>query len=44
MTDNEFFKFDQECWYMEFVDAEIAQIREDTNRHGEFFEFDDIPF
>lgn len=44
MADNEFFRMDQEQWYMEFVDAEVAQIREDTNTHTEFFEFDDVPF
>ena len=44
MADNEFFKFDQEAWFAEFVDAEVREIREATNTHGEFFEFDDVPF
>ena len=44
MADNEFFKFDQEQWYGEFVDREVSEIRESTNTHTEFFEFDDVPF
>ena len=44
MADNEFFRMDQEQWYQEWVDAEVSQIREDTNTHTEFFEFDDVPF
>ena len=44
MTDREFFKFDQEQWYMEWVDAEVSEIRESTNTHDKFFEFDDVPF
>jgi hypothetical protein len=44
MADNEFFRMDQEQWYNEFVDAEVSEIRQSTNTHGEFFEFDDVPF
>ena len=44
MTDREFFKYDQEQWYTDWVDAEVTEIREDTDRHIEFFDFDDIPF
>lgn len=44
MTDREFYRVDQELWYAEFVDAEVCEIREHTNAHGEFFEFDDVPF
>ena len=44
MTDREFYRFDQEQWYSEFVDAEVAEILQDTNTHTEFFEFDDVPF
>lgn len=44
MADNEFFRMDQELWYNEFVDAEVSEIRQDTNAQTEFFEFDDIPF
>lgn len=44
MADSEFFRMDQEQWYSEFVDAEVAEIRQATNTHGEFFEFDDVPW
>ena len=44
MAHNEFFRLDQEQWYQEFVDAEVSEIRESTNTHGEFFTFDDVPF
>lgn len=44
MTDNEFFRLDQEQWYQEFVDHEVSEILTDTNTHREFFEFDDVPF
>jgi hypothetical protein len=44
MTDNDFFRMDQEQWYCEFVDAEVSEILADTNAHREFFEFDDVPF
>lgn len=42
MTDNEFFKLDQEQWYCEFVDTEVSQIVSDTYPHPEKFE--DVPF
>ena len=44
MTDNEFFRLDQEAWYAEWVDTEVREIVEDTNPHTENFAFDDIPF
>lgn len=44
MTEREFYLQIQEDWYTEFVDAEIKEIVEGTNTHGEFFEFDDVPF
>lgn len=44
MTDREFYRFDQEQWYQEFVGCEVSRICEDTNTHREFFEFDDVPF
>ena len=44
MSDNEFFRFDQEAWFAEWVDAEVHEIRQATNTHGEFFEFDDVPY
>ena len=44
MADNEFFRADQEQWYMEWVDCEVSEIRESTNTHTEFFEFDDVPY
>ena len=44
MADNEFFRLNQEQWYEDFVDHEVSEIRGDTNTHGEFFEFDDVPF
>jgi hypothetical protein len=44
MTDNDFFRMDQEAWYTEFVDAEVSEILADTNAHREIFEFDDVPF
>jgi hypothetical protein len=43
MTDKEFYRFDQEQWYEEFVDCEVREILSDTNAHGEIFEFDDVP-
>lgn len=43
MSDSEFFKFDQESWYCEWVDREVSEIRESTNTHDEFFTFDDVP-
>lgn len=44
MTDNEFFRLDQEQWYQEWVDTEVSEIREDTNPHTEIFELEDVPF
>ncbi len=44
MTDSEFFRADQEQWFTDFVDQEVSEIRQDTNTHDEFFEFDDLPF
>lgn len=44
MTDTEFFAADQEAWYTEWVDAEVREIREDTNPQFEIFEFEDIPW
>jgi hypothetical protein len=44
MSDNEFFKLDQEQWFTEYVDTEVSEIREHTNPHTEKFEFDDVPF
>lgn len=44
MTDNEFFRLDQEAWYVEWVDTEVREIVSDTNPHNEFFEFDDVPY
>ena len=44
MSDREFYRFDQEQWFEEFVDAEVSEIIGDTNAHIEFFEFDDVPF
>ena len=43
MSDNEFFRFDQEAWYTEWVDAEVREIRETTIPHEEIF-FLDVPF
>ena len=44
MSDNEFFRFDQEAWYGEWVDTEVREIVGDTNPHAENFEFDDVPY
>ena len=44
MKTNDFFRMDQEQWYTEFVDAEVSEIRQDTNTQIEFFEFDDVPY
>ena len=44
MADKEFYRLNQEQWFEEFVDAEVREIRSDTNAQIEFFEFDDIPF
>ena len=44
MTERDFFRLDQEHWFQDFVDTEVSEILSDTNTHGEFFEFDDVPF
>lgn len=44
MSDNEFFRLDQEAWYVEWVDHEVHEIVDNTNTHGEFFTFDDVPY
>lgn len=44
METQDFFRLDQEQWFMDFVDQEVSAIREDTDPHREFFEFDDVPF
>lgn len=31
MTDNDFFRQDQQAWYEDFVDAEVSQILEDMH-------------
>lgn len=44
MENTDFFRLDQEQWYSDFVDHEVAEILQDTNHHREIFEFDDVPF
>lgn len=43
MTDNEFFKLDQEQWYCEFVEHELPQNIGDSYPQDENF-FLDLPF
>jgi hypothetical protein len=43
MTDNEFFRLDQEQWYQDFVDAEVYEIMASTIPHEENFLLD-VPF
>ena len=43
MTDNEFFKLDQELWYSEFVDQEVSEMMASTIPHDEIFLLD-VPF
>jgi hypothetical protein len=43
MTDNEFFRLDQEQWYQDFVDAEVYEINQSTILHEENFLLD-VPF
>lgn len=31
MTDNDFFRQDQQAWYEDFVDAEVSKILEDMH-------------
>ena len=44
MTDNEFFKLNQEQWFMEYVDTELSKNLSDTKAYIEKFEFDDVPY
>ena len=44
MTDNEFFRLDQEQWFMELKEHELPKNFQDTNTPVEKFEFDDVPF
>jgi hypothetical protein len=44
MSDTEFFKFDQDQWFKEYMETQLSKNRTDTNPHTEKFEFDDIPF
>ena len=44
MATSDFFRLDQMQWYLDWQDAEVREIREDTDHHREFFEFDDVPF
>jgi len=43
MTDNEFFKLDQELWFTEYVEQELSKKVSDTNTQIENF-FLDVPF
>jgi hypothetical protein len=43
MTDNEFFKLDQELWFTEYVELELSKKVSDTNTQIENF-FLDVPF
>ena len=44
MANNEFFRFDQEQWYSEFVDAEVSEIMASNIVHDENFDLEDVPF
>ncbi len=44
METADFFRLDQMEWFRDFVDHEVSEILADTDHHGEFFEFDDVPF
>jgi len=44
MSDTEFFKFDQEAWFKEYMDTELSKKVGNTNTQIEIFEFDDVPF
>jgi hypothetical protein len=44
MTDNEFFKLDQQQWYQEFVEAQLPKNFTHTNAHPEKFVLEDLPF
>lgn len=43
MTDNEFFKLDQELWFAEYVESELSKKVGDTDTQIENF-FLDVPF
>jgi len=43
MTDNEFFKLDQELWFQEYVESELSKNIGDTDIQIENF-FLDVPF
>ena len=43
MTDNEFFKLDQELWFTEYVESELSKKVSDTDIQIENF-FLDVPF
>ena len=43
MTDNEFFKLDQELWFTEYVEQELSKKVSDTDTQIENF-FLDVPF
>lgn len=43
MTDNEFFKLDQELWFQEYVESELSKKVSDTDIQIENF-FLDVPF
>ena len=43
MTDNEFFKLDQELWFQEYMESELSKNIADTNTQIENF-FLDVPF
>ena len=43
MTDNEFFKLDQELWFTEYVESELSKKVSDTDTQIENF-FLDVPF
>lgn len=44
METNDFFRLDQEQWFLELKDYELPKNLKDTNTPVEKFEFDDIPF
>ena len=44
MTKDDFFRLDQEQWFMEIKEAELPEIPTDTNPQIEKFIFEDIPF
>jgi hypothetical protein len=44
MTDNDFFKLDQQQWYQEFVESELPEKVCDTNPQPEKFTLEDTHF